>query len=51
MSTPVAGVVSGWPDDARNALLDDILEGFGHYFDGASLVFPHVSSVVTGRRP
>jgi len=51
MSTPLAGIVSGWPEDARNAFLDDILDGFGHYFDGASLAFPHVSSVVTGTKP
>jgi ubiquinone/menaquinone biosynthesis C-methylase UbiE len=46
MSTPVAGVISTWPEESRNALLDDILEGFGNYFDGRSLTFPHVSSVV-----
>ena len=51
MSTPVAGVISEWPEDARTALLDEILKGFGHYFDGTSLTFPHVSSVVTGTKP
>ena len=50
MSTPVAGIVSEWADEARDALLDDILEGFGQFFDGTSLTFPHVSSVVSGTK-
>ncbi len=50
MSTPVAGTISGWSDDALNAFLDDVLAGFGQYFNGKSLTFPHVSSVVTGRK-
>jgi len=51
MSTPVAGIISDWSEEARNALVDDILAGFGSYFNGKSLTFPHVASVVTGRKP
>ena len=45
-STPIAGMISDWSDDARNALVSDILAGFGDYYDGQALRFPHVSSVV-----
>lgn len=45
-STPVAGLIADWSDAARDALIKDILDGFGDYYDGASLRFPHVSSVV-----
>lgn len=46
-STPVADVIAGWSDDARDALLADILEGFGDCYDGSGLEFPHVAHVVT----
>ncbi len=48
LSTPVAGLISDWNNDARNALVEDILAGFGGYYDGTSLMFPHVSTVVSG---
>ena len=48
LSTPIAGMISSWSDDERNNLVNDILSGFGHYFDGQSLTFPHVASVVSG---
>lgn len=51
MSTPVAGLMADWDDEAREALLDDILLGFGDYYDGRSLTFPHVSSVTVGKKP
>lgn len=51
LSTPVAGIISNWSDHSRNALVDDILTGFCDYFDGKSLTFPHVSSVVSGKKP
>ncbi len=51
LSTLVAGMIANWSDDARGALVDDILDGFGDYFDGRSLSFPHVSSVVYGKKP
>lgn len=50
MSTPVASIVSDWSEDACNALLNDILDGFDTYFDGQSLIFPHVSNVVMGTK-
>lgn len=50
MSTPVAGLIADWNEDARDALLDDILSGFGNYYDGKSLTFPHVSSVIVGKK-
>jgi len=51
LSTPVSGIISDWSNDARNALIDDILAGFGQYYDGRSLVFPHVSTVACGKKP
>ncbi len=51
LSTPVAGIISDWSETARNALIDDILTGFGEFYNGTSLTFPHVSSVVSGRKP
>ncbi len=51
LSTPIVGVISNWSDDSRNAFVDDVLAGFGDYFDGKSLTFPHVSSVVSGKKP
>ena len=45
-STPVADLISDWDDNARNDLFNDILSGFGEYYDGQSLAFPHVSHVV-----
>jgi len=30
---------------------EDSIAGFGDYFDGKSLIFPHVSSVVSGKKP
>jgi SAM-dependent methyltransferase len=46
-STPVAGLIANWSDAARGALIKDVLAGFGDYYDGVALRFPHVSSVVT----
>ena len=46
-STPVAGLIAGWSDDAKNALVKDILARFGDYYDGQRLEFPHVAHVVT----
>ena len=51
LSTPIAGIITNWSDDSRNAFVDDVLAGFGDYFDGKSLTFPHVSSVVSGKKP
>ena len=45
-STPVAGLITDWSDEARGALIEGILAGFGDYYDGTALRFPHVSSVV-----
>lgn len=45
-STPIAGLIADWGDEARDALIEDILNGFGDYYDGTALRFPHVSSVV-----
>ena len=50
MATPVAGLISDWDIEARQALLDDILHGFGDYFDGRSLTFPHVATVIVGKK-
>lgn len=48
-STPVAGLIADWSDDARSALITDVLDGFGDHYDGQALRFPHVSSVVSAR--
>ena len=48
LSTPIAGIISNWSDNERNNLVNDILSGFGQYFDGQSLIFPHVANVVSG---
>ena len=48
-STPVAGLIAEWSDEARNALIEDVLKGFGDYYDENALRFPHVSSVVIAR--
>ena len=45
-STPIAGLIANWSDGAREALINDILDGFGKHYDGTALNFPHVSSVV-----
>jgi ubiquinone/menaquinone biosynthesis C-methylase UbiE len=50
-STPVAGLIADWPNERLNALLSDILDGFGEYYDGKSLRFPHVSNVIVARKP
>ena len=49
-STPVAGLISDWGHEARTALIDDILDGFGDDYDGEALIFPHVSNVVESRK-
>jgi ubiquinone/menaquinone biosynthesis C-methylase UbiE len=51
MSTPVAGLITSWDDEARDMLLEDVLLGFGDYYTGKSLTFPHVSTVIVGRKP
>jgi hypothetical protein len=48
-STPVAGLIADWSVEARDALSEDILDGFGDYYDGTALRFPHVSSVIVAR--
>ena len=46
-ATPVASVIAEWGDKRRSELLKDILIGFGEYYNGERLAFPHVSYVVT----
>jgi ubiquinone/menaquinone biosynthesis C-methylase UbiE len=45
-ATPASGLIAEWDENSRNALVTDILAGFGEYYDGQSLRFPHVSTVV-----
>lgn len=35
-----------WREEAREALVADVLKGYGDCFDGQGLKFPHVSHVV-----
>lgn len=48
-ATPAAAAISRLPDDGRTALLQDVLAGFGEYFDGQALAFPHAAHVVVAR--
>lgn len=48
-ATPVAGAFAAMPQDKREAVVEDILAGFGACFDGGKLAFPHVSNVVSAR--
>ena len=50
-STPVADLVADRSHEARTALIDDIVDSFGDYYDGEALKFPHVSNVVESRKP
>ena len=50
MSTPVAGIISNWSEEARNTLVDEILSELGDYYNGRALTFPHVASIVTGTK-
>jgi hypothetical protein len=48
-STPLAGALAEMPAQKLNAIIDDVLDEFGPYFDGQKLEFPHISNVVTAR--
>ena len=48
-STPVADAIAALDESAQKSLMTDVVEGFGSYFDGKGLAFPHVAHVVTAR--
>ena len=45
-ATPLAEVIAALDESSRSSLIGDIIEGFGPYFDGQGLAFPHVAHVV-----
>ncbi|WP_169567564.1 methyltransferase domain-containing protein [Sneathiella limimaris] len=49
MSTPLAALIADWDLEKKDGLISEILSGFGSYFDGKSLIFPHVSNVVIAK--
>ncbi|MGI9525025.1 MAG: methyltransferase domain-containing protein, partial [Hyphomicrobiaceae bacterium] len=46
LASPIGSTVADWDEAAREALVADILEGYGDCFDGKRLKFPHISHVV-----
>ena len=46
LASPIGSTVASWDEAAREALVADILKGYGDCFDGQRLKFPHVSHVV-----
>ena len=50
-ATPVADQIAAMDEDARQALRDRILDGFGDHYDGSALRFPHSSNVVVAAKP
>jgi ubiquinone/menaquinone biosynthesis C-methylase UbiE len=50
LASPVASTVLEWGEEAREALVKDILVGYGDCFDGKRLTYPHVSHVVVATK-
>lgn len=48
-STPLAATIGELPEEKRDAITQDVLKGFGDYYDGTGLKFPHLSNVITAR--
>lgn len=48
-ATPRADLLAAMEPEAREALAQDILDGFGEFYDGKALAFPHVSNVIVAR--
>lgn len=49
LASPAAAAIKDLPEDRRDEIVQDILGGFGDYFDGEALEFPHVSHVISAR--
>lgn len=50
LASPVASTVLEWDEEAREALVKDILVGYGDCFDGKRLKFQHISHVVVASK-
>jgi len=45
-ASPAASAIDELPNSKKNLICEDILDGFGTFYDGQKLEFPHVAHVV-----